>query len=290
MNAAELSRKRINQIAWISSLLLMAVSWLILSLINVHRPHRREVPGIELLTWVHQVYQSPSRVDRVAQQMRRQRARLIQLPEERFDPSERRPQINRVERDTRDLTRPAGRDLSRDISDSSPTRDLDRPRDVIRRDTGEMPRITSEGRDRVDSGPVASLQAERSSLRDSQQHRDTTPHSMLEALDAWLAGLPIDAPAAPLRGFSECGPEMRRGQLELGGRAWRVWACREKDEAILLFNSSTDLFALRMSGDDLALRTVKQGELINDTVIARFTRLAEGGTLHADLLQFLEAR
>ena len=290
MNAAELSRKRINQIAWASSILLMVLSWVILSLINVHRPQRREVPGIELLTWVHQVYKSPSRVERVAQQMRQQRARLIQLPTDRFDPSDRQPQLNRLERARSEPTRPAGRDLNRERGERSTTREIEQSRDVVRRNTADLSGLSTEGRERVASGPLSTPQTSRSDLRDTQTRRDTTPQSLLEALDSWYAGLSPDQPSPPLRGFSDCRTEMRVGNLQLLGENWRVWVCREGEEAILLFSAGTDLFALRLLGDQLALRTVKQGELIGDTVIARFTRLAEGGSLHAELLQFLEAR
>ncbi len=299
MSGLELNRGRIQQIAWGGSLLLMLLFYSTLSLLRIQRPQRVEVPGAELMTWVRQIYQAPSHMNRVRERMR-ERVEL-RIPRAMPRVTERSPADSPERRYLPGLAR--DRDAL-DILEGDPGRDRSRfdnrvtlgDRSLFERpDLPELPARAEDTRTRDSRSLIGRLDTERDVALGEGGEPGLELATHWDRLVAYYHASPVRELGGEFRRFAGCGAKPARGgEIMLGRDRWQSTLCLEEGsgEASLLLQKGDELLVMVLAGDGCALRSLKRGELFREgasrTIIARYSRLDDAAALHATLLQFLE--
>jgi hypothetical protein len=279
MSALQLTQRRANAVGWLGSALLMALLFALLSVLVIERPRRVEPPPSATLNWVRQVYQVPTRVERVRHSLRARALR--EVPDLRLRPedlSARVPLLSRPELDSRSLPRePERRPL---VDGRGPGRPEaqgglslpERRLDGRERGAAELPRIEPE---RL---PVRS---------ESSMPAGGTPRVRLLAWAAAQAPRELDA---DLAAFSGCRGGLPAGRMLLEGRAWQAWLCAG-DPLRLLLLDGREAALLVLVGEELELQSLRLADRFAERsdagLLARYASGDEGGLRRA-LLQYLE--
>ncbi len=283
MTTLDLRERQYRLIGWSTSLVVMALLWLMLAQLSVERPRQSPAPTDVMLNWVRTIVPTPMRDRLVKARVRERTLRQIERATPRPLSAPDRAALRGAPRDPGALTVVPERQ-GRGLPDL-PARGGARP---------VMPgrgRLLDGGEDAGGSG--LSRGSANMNLRTEPLARRGAGAGTARGPRGGLLSLPpqeLDPVLARFMGVAAAS--LPGGTLNLGGQPWQVWVSEQGGLLRVLLRRGDELRLLVLAGADLQAQSFQRGEVSRArgglVVQSQRSGAGEAAGLRQDLLKALE--